>query len=254
MPDSVIETSYVYEIPKSEKIKNLLHNFIKFLGNLFFILLVALILIILVYNFYAKRHGISSRSLFVNAYVIVTPSMVPTINVSDAVVTYKPNVKKLKKGDIITFSSTDVRYTGLTVTHRILKVNNREGNLSFKTKGDNNTTPDDAEVVSSNVFGKVIFVIPWLGYLQAFLTKSYGWLLLVVLPCVAIIIYDVIKLFKTVKRSRVTKDIPFNNVEILDDVDDSSSNYSPVSIEDDEKTSSSLGDNEHNNDNNIELL
>lgn len=142
--------------------------------------------------------------------------MVPTINVQDAVVAIKPK-SNLKKGDIITFSSNDARYTGLTVTHRILDTINSEGNYKYQTKGDNNTTADDTYVPSNNIFGKVIFVIPWLGYLRCFLTKTYGWMLLVVLPCLSIIIYDILKLSNSVKNSKSVNNIKFKDIEIKND-------------------------------------
>lgn len=223
MHDSVIETSYTYEISKLEKIVNVFNNIIKFLGNLLFIFLVGVILVTLVYSVYTKKNGVKGTAPLVSAYVIISPSMVPSINVFDAVIAYKPNSNNLKKGDIITFRSTDARYTGLTVTHRILQVIDDEvGIKKFRTKGDNNTTADDSLVNSENIYGKVIFVIPWLGYLQFFLTKSYGWILLVVLPCIGLIVYDIWKLTKTLRTSKVTKDIQFKDIEILDLEDDGS--------------------------------
>lgn len=217
MQENVFETSYGYYISKFDKFKSVFHNILSFLGNFLFLFLVAVIVIILIYSLYIKKNGTNGQAPLVSSYVIISPSMVPTINVEDVVVACRPHVESLKKGDIITFTSTDARYTGLTVTHRIQKVTKNElGKLVFQTKGDNNTTPDDAVVFGENIYGKVILVLPWLGYLQYFLTKSYGWLLLVVLPCIGIIIYDIFKLSKTVKRSKVMKEFSFKDIEILD--------------------------------------
>lgn len=221
MHDSVIDSTYVYEISKLDKIKSVFSNIIKFLGNLLFIFIVGIIIVTLIYGIYTKKNGTNGQAPLISAYVIITPSMVPTINVQDAVIAYKPSFEKLKKGDIITFRSTDARYTGLTVTHRIFRVvTDGESARSFKTKGDNNTTADDALVNKENIYGKVIFIIPWLGYLQYFLTKSYGWILLVVLPCIAIIIYDILKLTKVLKNSKITKEVKFKDIEVLDDFED----------------------------------
>ena len=202
-----------YEYSNFQKFMNVFNSIIKFIGNVFLVLLIAILLVMLVYNVYSKKTG-NTKPPLVSAYVIISSSMVPTINVLDAVVAYRPNVENLKKGDIITFSSSDVRYTGLTVTHRILKVENENGTKQFKTKGDSNTTPDDARVISSNIFGKVVFVIPWLGYIQKLLTQPFGWILLVVFPCLGIVVFDIIKLQKSLKKSKVTKNIKFKDVEI----------------------------------------
>ena len=135
------------------------------------------------------------------AFIIVSPSMVPNINVNDAVVIFRSNPKNLKKGDIITFSSGDPNYSGLTVTHRIIgKELTDSGRYVFRTKGDNNNAEDPALVDESKVFGKVFFRIPKLGYIRHLLTTSSGFLILVALPAAAIIIYDVLKLIKKIKQ------------------------------------------------------
>lgn len=217
MHNTTAQKSYQYDGLNNAKFLIIFNNIIRFLGNILFIVIFALVLVVLIYNFYTKRNGTAGQKPIISAYVIISPSMVPTINVQDAVVSLKTDASKLNKGDIITFSSTDTRYPGLTVTHRIMKVLEQDGSKQYQTKGDNNTTPDDAKVLPENIFGKVVFVIPWLGYLQYFLTKTYGWLLLIVLPCVCIIIYDIIKLSSTIKRSKTTKNRKFKDVEIKDD-------------------------------------
>lgn len=217
MQDSIVSTSYIYEVPKIEKFRSAFNRIIKFLWDIFFIVFVAIVLVAIIYGIYTKRNGNNGYVPIVSAYVIVSPSMVPTINVRDAVIAYRPNVESLKKGDIITFTSTDARYSGLTVTHRILGISKSEdGQIAYQTKGDNNTTPDAALVLGSNIYGKVFFIVPWLGYLQVFLTTTYGWILLVVLPCIVIIISDMIKLIKTLLNSKVPSKMDFRNVEILD--------------------------------------
>lgn len=218
MQNDIVGVSYVYEVPKIEKFKSAFNRIIKFLWDIFFVVFVAIVLVAIIYGIYTKRNGNNGYVPIVSAYVIVSPSMVPTINVRDAVIAYRPNAETLKKGDIITFNSTDARYSGLTVTHRILNVTKSEdGQVAFETKGDNNTTPDGSLVLGSNIYGKVFFVVPWLGYLQVFLTTTYGWILLVVLPCFVIIISDMIKLVKTLLNSKVPSKMEFKNVEILED-------------------------------------
>ena len=140
------------------------------------------------------------------AYVIISPSMVPTIKVEDAIIILREEPEQLKVGDIITFNSSDPRYSGLTITHRIVGIEkSKDENLLFRTKGDNNNSEDTALVPADNIYGRVILKIPKIGYIQYILTQSYGWLLLVVIPCLGIVIYDIIKLFKSVRKTISTK-------------------------------------------------
>lgn len=109
-----------------------------------------------------------------NAFVVLTGSMIPQINVKDVVITKKIDSKELKKDDIITFISTDPRFEGVTITHRIVDVipDLSTGEVSFKTKGDNNNVADSVLVKDNNILGKVIFRLPKIGYLQDFLATQ----------------------------------------------------------------------------------
>lgn len=137
-----------------------------------------------------------------NAYVVLSGSMEPKIKVNDVVVTKKEELSKLKKEDVITFASSDSRFYGTIVTHRIKEIY-YDSNLqkySFKTKGDNNNTEDLALAEGNRVIGKVILKIPLIGYIQTFLATKGGWIIVVLIPCLSIISYDILKLLKLLNR------------------------------------------------------
>ena len=139
-----------------------------------------------------------------NAYVVLTGSMLPEIQVYDVVVTKKIEAKDLKEGDVITFASSDTRFLNTIITHRIIKkyYDAEKKEYTFQSKGDNNNVADSALVQSNNIYGKVIFKIPKLGYLQEFLASRGGWIIAILLPCLAVISYDVVKLAKGLKRKK----------------------------------------------------
>lgn len=64
-----------------------------------------------------------------------------------------------KKGDIITFRIDDT-----VVTHRVTE--NRNGICT--TKGDANKTADPVSVKESQIIGRVVFSLPYLGYVIHF--------------------------------------------------------------------------------------
>lgn len=139
-----------------------------------------------------------------NAYVVLTGSMLPDIQVNDVVVTKKVEANTLKVGDIITFASADSRFAGTIITHRIIKINpaKNKGGITFQTKGDNNNVADSTLVPEANIYGKVILKIPKLGYLQEFLATDGGWIIVILIPCLTVISYDIVKLFKGLKRRK----------------------------------------------------
>ena len=142
-----------------------------------------------------------------NAYVVLTGSMVPEIMPKDVVVTKKREAKDLEVGDIITFLSSDPRLSNIIVTHRIkAKYYDAATNkYTFQTKGDANNTADFTLAEDTNIIGEVIFKIPKIGYIQSILATKCGLIIVVLIPCLAILSYDIVKLGKNVKNKVVKK-------------------------------------------------
>lgn len=188
----------------SKKVLNLLSSI------LLYSILAIIVLIILMFIAYfidqkiAESKG-ETRSPLFGAYVIISDSMIPTINVRDAVVTMRVSEKNIKMNDIITFISKDIETRGTPITHRVVGIvyedpETKTKVLGYRTKGDHNNTQDFALIKPDEVLGKVYLRIPLIGYLQLFLTTPIGWLLVIVLPCLLIICNDVLKIGMAVKR------------------------------------------------------
>lgn len=167
-------------------------------------LIMLIVFLVFVVNFIDKQHnlktGQNKKDLF-SAYTIVSPSMVPAINVLDVVVNMRVNnPEDLEKGDIITFISTDYRYSGVLVTHRIVNIDKTSsGEYLYTTKGDNNNTQDSSRISFDEIYGKVLFRIPKIGYIQYYLSSILGWVAIIIVPAVMIIGYDIYKLIKTLR-------------------------------------------------------
>lgn len=169
-------------------------------------LIMVIVFLAFVVNFIDNRHNLKAgngKRQLLSAYTIVSPSMVPSINVLDVVVTKRvDSPDELQKGDIITFNSTDYRYSGITVTHRIVDIERTStGDYLYTTKGDNNNTQDSSRINFNDIYGKVMFRIPKIGYIQYYLSTILGWVAIIIVPAVAIIGYDIYKLIKTLKNS-----------------------------------------------------
>ena len=139
-----------------------------------------------------------------SAYVIVSGSMEPTIKIKDAVVVRRCEIDDIKKGDVITYRSLEETYYGILITHRVVGIEEVNGEKVFITKGDNNETIDRSPIKFSQVQGKVAMRIPKIGYLKYFLTNYEGWIIAIVLPSIGIIAYDILKLFKIGKKKEDT--------------------------------------------------
>lgn len=187
--------------PPVNKFKYFFHIVTKIIFNSLFAMIIGVGLIVIVYfcdMAINVKTGKCKGPLF-DAFIIVSPSMVPTININDAIVIKRVKYESLKVGDIITFSSNDPSYSGLTVTHRIVGITKSEsGKYVIRTKGDNNNTEDPSLVLEGDVFGKVILRIPKLGYIRGVLTTTYGFVIFIIIPAVIIVFVNLYKLIKKI--------------------------------------------------------
>ena len=215
--------------------KNIFSTILNIIFYTIFFLLVLIVCMIIFYFIISKiftKKGEDTRPPFA-LYMIVSPSMEPNINVYDVVLDKKVNnINKLKVGDVITFKSNSIISNGLVVTHRINKIENNNGEIYFITKGDNNQNPDSGKVNNENIYGKVIMKIPQLGRLTTFLSNRGVWLIVIVLPSLAIIIYDIFKLIQLIKLKNKVDDIEEPTDDLHEEIQD---NYEEQNISYDEK-------------------
>ena len=174
----------------------------KFFSILSWVIIIFLLIVggfLTYYVINAKIYEKNGKEYFpaFSLYTIISPSMEPNIKVYDVVVTKKVNnPDNIKVGDVITFISSAQISNDLTVTHRVSEINEVNGEKRYITKGDNNIKADESYTLFGNVMGKVIIKIPQLGRVQFLLASKGGWFILVMLPAMGIIIYDLLKLFK----------------------------------------------------------
>lgn len=144
-----------------------------------------------------------------NAYVVLTGSMEPEIMTRDVVVTKKRKPEELEVGDIITFLSSDTRLSNIIVTHRIVNkyYDSTTNKYSFQTKGDANNVEDFALAEGHNIIGEVIFKIPKLGHVQELLASRGGLIIIILIPCLAVLSYDIVKLAKNIKKKVKKKEV-----------------------------------------------
>ena len=205
--------------------KDIVNRIMKIISSAIFVVLVLLIILIVFYivrvNFLASNDKLGE--VRINFYTILTQSMYPTIKAGDVVVTYKEDNNKYNEGDVITFVSE--QNGGITITHRVEEVYSVNDSYSYKTKGDNNNAPDNEITSGDNVLGKVVVKVPKVGYIQQFLVSKTGWIVAVILPCLGIVIYDILKLFKhtarkgsqLIKRDKRTEEARKKLKEVVDD-------------------------------------
>jgi len=100
--------------------------------------------------------------------VVGSESMNGTINIGDAVIFENYKKQNLKSNDIIIFEKN-----GLNLVHRVVKVENLNGNIRYYTKGDANTEIDSWTVTDNDVLGIAKFKINYIGYPSLWLRSLF---------------------------------------------------------------------------------
>lgn len=90
---------------------------------------------------------------------IASGSMEKELSVGDIVIVKKCNPNDITEGDIIEY-----QMEGYTVIHRVISKKQKNGDYYFITKGDNNNAEDVKPVEESQLIGKIVFKIKYLGY------------------------------------------------------------------------------------------
>jgi signal peptidase len=120
-------------------------------------------------------------------FTIITGSMQKTIPVGSLVVDKSVPPQTLKVGDVISFQKP-IGSKGLD-THRIVEVRKSNGHTIYRTKGDSNPVADPWVISfdSSPVAHKMLFHIPFVGYLLLFARSKIGLILLIGYICFTVL-------------------------------------------------------------------
>ena len=141
--------------------------------------------------------------LGIKTYVIISGSMEPNINIGDIVIakSIKNKEESIKVGDIISY-----RKGQNVITHRITNIEKDEnGILRIATKGDNNNTEDSERILINNIEGKVITIIPKIGYITLILKDKVLIILIFIIAYVYISKTEKVKKRKEARKQKRIK-------------------------------------------------
>ena len=186
-------------------IKWLLNYMVSIVMYAIIVLLLLVGAVLLVYFVDFKIRDSRLETPLYGAYVIVSGSMEPLIKVRDAVIVKRTTEDRIQKGDVVTYRSLDPAFYGILITHRVVSIEEQNGQKVFITKGDHNETIDRTPVSFGQIQGKVVMRVPKIGYLKYFLIDYYGWIIAVVVPSLGVIVYDIMKLFRGIKKNKEDK-------------------------------------------------
>ncbi|MBE6916296.1 MAG: signal peptidase I [Ruminococcaceae bacterium] len=181
------------------------------------LLAIALILCVFVISQILSQGYISIGGY--SLFRVATGSMEPELPIGTILISEETDISRIQKGDIINYHSKLNGMIGVVITHRVIGIHqDASGKIYLETKGDANQYADGSYVDEENLIGKVVFATAKgsiFAYLIQFLTSEVGFLICIVLPCLAIgllILRDTVGSMKkeidTLKKELDEQDLP----------------------------------------------
>ena len=133
--------------------------------------------------------------------VIKSGSMEPAIRTGSLVVI--KTAPTYREGEVVTYGRDSK--TEIPTTHRIVAARVEGGQLLYTVKGDANDTSDPREIHQTEIIGRVLLAVPWLGYLLDFARQPLGFILLIALPALWVIVDEVRKIWRELKKMKAAK-------------------------------------------------
>ncbi len=164
---------------------------LKFIKVVVWIFVLLVIFVILVQRIFNNRVSIGSYRMF----TVVTGSMEPVYNVGDVVISKEVEPSTINKGDDVVYLGEKNDFKDKIVTHRVIKIENKDGEYYFTTKGVANDYSDPV-ISSSQLYGKVVYKPVVLSFLSSILNTRLGFYLLIFVPVAFLIFLEILDYIK----------------------------------------------------------
>lgn len=124
--------------------------------------------------------------------IVLTDSMYPDIKSGDLIICNTAEAEDVKVNDVISFFDPAGNGTSV-VTHRVIEIVEEDGEILFRTRGDNNNTEDKELVPAENLVGVYKMRIAGAGHIAMFMQSTAGLIVCVVLPIILLVGYDLVR-------------------------------------------------------------
>lgn len=125
-----------------------------------------------------------------SVFRVMTGSMEPEIRSDSLLVVKKTPPEEIAPGDVISFFSPDPALEGAVNTHRVVRIEEENGEIRFITKGDANLIEDTYPVEESALVGKAVFKSYGLGKAVSLLSNPLVFGVIVLLPLLIILLMN----------------------------------------------------------------
>jgi signal peptidase I len=156
--------------------------------TIFILIIIAYLAFILIQRFSGNKSVFGYR-----LFTIATGSMSGVYEINDVIAVKDCDTNTLKVGDDIAYQGNKGGLEGMLITHRIVRIEDKEdGHRIFYTKGVN-APGEDPAVEESQILGKVVGVVPVISFINHIVKTQAGFFLLIFCPLVIIIVLEILQ-------------------------------------------------------------
>ena len=152
-----------------------------------------LLTVIILYLSFIVLQRITNNSSIMGYRVfnVASASMDPVYKVGEVILVKEVVPGTLKTGDDITYLGNKQDTDGITITHRIVRIDLNENNRRiFYTKGLNNIV-EDPVVEEEQIYGQVKAKLNIISFINRSIRNIYGFFFLIFVPLVLVIFLEI---------------------------------------------------------------
>ena len=138
--------------------------------------------------------------------IVLTDSMYPIIESGDLIICQTVEPEDVQEGDVISFFDPASNGSSI-VTHRVVEVTEQNGQIAWRTKGDNNNTEDRLLVPADKLVARYNGTrLAGMGNVALFMQTTPGLIVCVVCPALLLVGYDMLRSRKYEKANKKETD------------------------------------------------
>ena len=169
------------------------HKVLTIIGTVLCVILIPILIVnvTLIIKSYTNKDEVPSIGGYL-PLIELTDSMADEILSGDLIICHTIDAEDVKVDDVISFFDPAGNGQSI-VTHRVIEVIEDDGEIKFRTRGDNNNTEDKELVPADKLVGIYKMRIAGAGHVAMFMQSTTGLIVCVVLPIVLLVGYDIIR-------------------------------------------------------------
>lgn len=154
------------------------------------------LVLIMITVFISRLSGNTPNVFGYSFYRIATDSMTPSLEVGDIILSKRvKDFSSLELEDVITYNCEKGKMAGMSITHRIVEIDEVDGEFTFQTQGTKQGAKvDEYPVEEHQVEAVMVCEIPLLGKLVTLLLKPYIFFIIIIVPLIVCLFFEVKKL------------------------------------------------------------